>query len=63
MTPTSHESPSYDEVDPFDLPAWLGEREVTDKKARRASRDARHLADRAAQADAQARQDPQEHTP
>lgn len=50
-----------------DLQAWtpltLGEREVTDKKARRASRDARHLADRAAQADAQARQDPQEQTP
>jgi hypothetical protein len=21
--------PSYDEVDPFDLPSWLGEREVT----------------------------------
>ncbi|MFD3801715.1 tRNA (adenine-N1)-methyltransferase [Kocuria palustris] len=50
-----------------DLQAWtpltLGEREVTDKKARRASRDARHLADRAAQADAQARQDPQEQPP
>ena len=29
MTPTPHESPSYDEVDPFDLPDWLGEREVT----------------------------------
>ena len=27
---TGHaEPPSYDEVDPFDLPAWLGEREVT----------------------------------
>lgn len=42
-----------------DLQAWtpltLGEREVTDKKARRASRDARHLAERAAAADAQAR--------
>lgn len=24
-----HEPPSYDEVDPFDLPAWLGESEVT----------------------------------
>ena len=50
-----------------DLQAWtpltLGEREVTDKKARRASRDARHLADRAAQADALARQDPREQTP
>jgi len=23
------EPPSYDEVDPFDLPDWLGEREVT----------------------------------
>jgi hypothetical protein len=23
------EPPSYDEVDPFDLPAWLGESEVT----------------------------------
>ena len=25
----SHQPPSYDEVDPFDLPEWLGEREVT----------------------------------
>lgn len=24
-----HEPPSYDEVDPFDLPEWLGESEVT----------------------------------
>jgi hypothetical protein len=24
-----HEPPSYDEADPFDLPAWLGECEVT----------------------------------
>jgi hypothetical protein len=24
-----HEPPSYDESDPFDLPAWLGESEVT----------------------------------
>jgi hypothetical protein len=24
-----HEPPSYDEVDPFDLPDWLGETEVT----------------------------------
>jgi hypothetical protein len=24
-----HEPPSYDEADPFDLPAWLGESEVT----------------------------------
>jgi hypothetical protein len=24
-----HEPPSYDEVDPFDLPEWLGEGEVT----------------------------------
>jgi hypothetical protein len=24
-----HEAPSYDEVDPFDLPEWLGECEVT----------------------------------
>ena len=43
-----------------DLQAWtplsLGEREVTDKKARRAGRDARHLAERAAQADAGARE-------
>lgn len=42
-----------------DLQAWtpmlLGEREVTDKKARRAGRDARHLASRAAAADAEAR--------
>ncbi len=27
MTP--HQSPSYAEVDPFDLPEWLGESEVT----------------------------------
>jgi hypothetical protein len=25
----THEPPSYDEVDPFDLPDWLGEAEVT----------------------------------
>jgi hypothetical protein len=24
-----HEPPSYDEIDPFDLPDWLGEAEVT----------------------------------
>ena len=24
-----HQAPSYDETDPFDLPAWLGECEVT----------------------------------
>ena len=24
-----HEAPSYDETDPFDLPGWLGECEVT----------------------------------
>jgi hypothetical protein len=24
-----HQPPSYDEVDPFDLPEWLGESEVT----------------------------------
>ena len=29
MTSTPHEPPSYDEVDPFDLPGWLGEEEVT----------------------------------
>jgi len=29
VTSPPHEPPSYDEVDPFDLPAWLGEREVT----------------------------------
>ena len=29
MTPGPHEPPSYDELDPFDLPGWLGEREVT----------------------------------
>ena len=29
MTPGPHEPPSYDELDPFDLPDWLGEREVT----------------------------------
>ena len=29
MTSTPHEPPSYDEVDPFDLPTWLGEGEVT----------------------------------
>ena len=28
MTPP-HEPPSYDEADPFDLPDWLGECEVT----------------------------------
>lgn len=42
-----------------DLQAWtpmaLGEREVTDKKARRAGRDAQHLAQRSADADATAR--------
>ena len=26
VTPAPHEPPSYDEVDPFDLPTWLGER-------------------------------------
>ena len=25
----SHRAPSYDETDPFDLPEWLGESEVT----------------------------------
>jgi len=29
VTSTPHEPPSYDEVDPFDLPGWLGEEEVT----------------------------------
>ena len=29
MTSGPHEPPSYDELDPFDLPGWLGEREVT----------------------------------
>jgi hypothetical protein len=29
VTPTPHEPPSYEEVDPFDLPEWLGEQEVT----------------------------------
>ena len=29
MTPGPHEPPSYAEIDPFDLPEWLGEREVT----------------------------------
>ncbi len=29
MTSGPPEPPSYDEVDPFDLPGWLGEREVT----------------------------------
>jgi hypothetical protein len=29
VTPGPHEPPSYDELDPFDLPDWLGEREVT----------------------------------
>ena len=29
MTHGSPELPSYDEVDAFDLPPWLGEREVT----------------------------------
>ena len=29
MTSSSREPPSYDEVDPFDLPSWLGEGEVT----------------------------------
>jgi hypothetical protein len=29
VTPGLHEPPSYDELDPFDLPDWLGEREVT----------------------------------
>jgi hypothetical protein len=29
VTPPPHEPPSYDELDPFDLPEWLGEREVT----------------------------------
>jgi hypothetical protein len=26
---TPHEAPSYDETDPFDLPEWLGQVEVT----------------------------------
>lgn len=29
MTPPPHELPSYDEIDAFDLPDWLGEAEVT----------------------------------
>jgi hypothetical protein len=29
VTPGPHEPPSYAEVDPFDLPTWLGERAVT----------------------------------
>jgi hypothetical protein len=29
VTAGAHEPPSYDELDPFDLPDWLGEREVT----------------------------------
>jgi hypothetical protein len=29
VTPPPHEPPSYDELDPFDLPEWLGEREIT----------------------------------
>ena len=29
MTPAPHGPPSYDEVDPFDLPTWLGEGDVT----------------------------------
>jgi len=29
VTSTPHRPPSYDEVDPFDLPAWLGESDVT----------------------------------
>jgi hypothetical protein len=29
VTSTPHEPPSYAEVDPFDLPTWLGEGEVT----------------------------------
>jgi hypothetical protein len=29
VTHAPHEPPSYDEVDAFDLPDWLGEREVT----------------------------------
>ena len=33
MTPP-HEPPSYAEVDPFDLPDWLGEAEVTWEAAR-----------------------------
>jgi hypothetical protein len=31
---TAGEPPSYDEVDPFDLPEWLGECEVTWEAAR-----------------------------
>jgi hypothetical protein len=29
VTSPPHEPPSYDEVDPFDLPTWLGEGDVT----------------------------------
>jgi hypothetical protein len=29
VTPGGHEPSSYDELDPFDLPEWLGELEVT----------------------------------
>jgi hypothetical protein len=29
VTPPPHHLPSYDEVDPFDLPDWLGVQEVT----------------------------------
>jgi hypothetical protein len=29
VTSTPHEPPPYDEVDPFDLPTWLGEGDVT----------------------------------
>lgn len=50
---------SKSEYSDADLQAWtpmaLGEREVSDKKARRASRDAQHLARQAARADLAAR--------
>lgn len=29
MSPGVHQPPSYDEIDPFGLPDWLGERAVT----------------------------------
>jgi hypothetical protein len=29
VTSSTHGPPSYDEVDPFDLPTWLGEGDVT----------------------------------
>ncbi len=36
-----HEAPSYDESDPFDLPEWLGECEVTWASAGSLTRDHR----------------------